>query len=323
MKRRNIILTVSAAVLCTAAGIWLLVRYLHNRPEWIQGRVECPTCRAATDIAGRIERLPVKEGQRVAKGELLCTVSSPELELLILHAEQARDIASAIDCVLEVDAQSELERAALRQWQEAQAGEELARKHYEHIERLCRSGEVTQDRCDKALAALKHMCSVAESARLHHKLIQSGRPKQSPDTSSNPINPSALMGQAVVCSPVDGEVAALTAHVGEFVGLGAPVVILRDTSERWVQCEIPETLLPRFRIGTALSGYIPALDCTADLKVAYITPKDEIATHRQTIRSGTFEQRTFLVRLDIAPIPALSPGMSVLIDRKRLPPPRR
>ena len=48
-------------------------------PLYIQGTVECTTYKASSKVPGRIEEMKVEEGQHVTKGELLYTLSTPEL----------------------------------------------------------------------------------------------------------------------------------------------------------------------------------------------------------------------------------------------------
>ena len=93
MKKGNIIGIVVAAVLIVVAVI-LVSRYIRrSTPTILQGTVECTTYKASSKIAGRIDDMKVEEGQHVEKGELLYTLSTPELDAKLMQAEAARSAA--------------------------------------------------------------------------------------------------------------------------------------------------------------------------------------------------------------------------------------
>ena len=316
MKRKNrIILWIAGSAAAVTVG-WIVWHNAIRSPEWIQGRVECTTYRATTRMAGCIDRINVKEGQWVEAGELLYTLSTPELEATIRQVEHARNVASAIDCALDVGARRHMEVTALRQWQQAQAGEELGRKNYEHIERLCREGIVTERKRDEALEAFKHLSSIAESARIHYKLIAAGTCHTAGGTEHGipEIDLRTYMSDAAVYAPIAGEVAHITSGIGEFVGLSTPVLTILDLSDQWVQFNILETRLTRFDISTEMEGYVPALNCPVSLEVKFISPKADFTTWSETHAGATYEKRTFIVKMHARGCPQLRPGMSVLLN---------
>ena len=54
----------------------------------------------------------------------------------------------------------------------------------------------------------------------------------------------SYIGDAMVYSPVTGEVSTVIAEEGELVGSGYPVVAILDMSDMWVTFNVKETLLP-------------------------------------------------------------------------------
>ncbi len=59
------------------------------------------------------------------------------------------------------------------------------------IEHLCRKGIVPEAKRDRALAALKHLGSIAKSAHIHYKLVSDGSPN-APPQSPPTANPSSI-----------------------------------------------------------------------------------------------------------------------------------
>ena len=79
--KRSSIFGIIAAVVAIVLAVIFISRYLaKSEPMLIQGTVECTTFKASSKVPGRIEQMMVREGQRVEKGELLYTLSTPELD---------------------------------------------------------------------------------------------------------------------------------------------------------------------------------------------------------------------------------------------------
>ena len=120
---------------------------------------------------------------------------------------------------------------------------------------------------------------------------------------------------ACLYSPVDGEVSTVVSEVGELVGQGYPVITVLDMNDTWVTFNVKETLLPKIKKGTTLTGYVPALDRNIEMVVDYIAVQAQFATWAATRTQGGFDVRTFEVKArPKTKENDLRPGMSVLVD---------
>ena len=107
----------------------------------------------------------------------------------------------------------------------------------------------------------------------------------------------------------------VSSYKGELVGSGYPVVAILDMSDMWVTFNIKETLLPAIRVGTRMSGYVPALGYDVEFEVTYIAVQADFATWSATRTQGGFDIRTFAVKAKpTTHIENMRPGMSVLVD---------
>jgi len=88
MKRSNIIGIIAAAVVIIVSVVLISWYLRKTTPMLIQGTVECTTYKASSKVPGRIDDMKVSQGDRVEKGQLLYTLSTPELEgvVEVLHA---------------------------------------------------------------------------------------------------------------------------------------------------------------------------------------------------------------------------------------------
>ena len=327
MKKGNIIGIVVAAVLIVVAVI-LVSRYIRrSTPTILQGTVECTTYKASSKIAGRIDDMKVEEGQHVEKGELLYTLSTPELDAKLMQAEAARSAAQALDQKALTGARSQQKEAALNLWQKAQAGRELAQKTYDRVKRLYDQGVVPAQKLDEAEANLQAMTATEKAAKAQYDLVDDGSSKEDKAAAAAQVlraqgavtEVESYLSDAMVYSPVTGEISTVIAEQGELVGTGYPVVAILDLQDMWVTFNIKETLLPQIHMGTRMIGYVPALDREVEFTVTYIAPQADFATWAATRTQGGFDIRTFTVKAKPAPcVEYMRPGMSVLVDWSRI-----
>ncbi len=319
-NRLGIALAAAVIVISAAAVIYYLKRH---EPMIIQGTVECTTYKASSKIAGRIDAMKVSEGQRVEKGELLYTLSTPELDAKLRQAEAVESAAAALDAAALAGARTQQIEAARSMWQKAQAGLELARKTFERVERLYNEGVVPAQKLDEAQANFSAMQATTDAAKAQYDLAVAGARREDKEAAAARVKQAAgavsevesYLSDAAVYAPVTGEISTIIAEEGELVGSGYPVVAILDRSDEWVTFNIKEDMLPRIKVGTRMEGYVPALDRTLELEVYYIAVEADFATWAATRTQGGFDIRTFAVKARPAePETDLRPGMSVLVD---------
>ena len=323
MKRSNIYGVVAAAAVILLS-VALISWYLTKRsPMLIQGTVECTTYKASSKVPGRIDAMKVAEGDRVEKGQLLYVLSTPELDAKLAQAEAVKSAAAALDAAAVAGARIQQIEAALNMWEKAQAGLELARKTYERVKNLYDQGVVPTQKLDEATANYEAMKATAQAAKAQYDMAADGARKEDKEAAAARVRQAegavseveSYIGDAMVYSPVTGEVSTIVAQQGELVGSGYPVVAILDMSDLWVTFNIKETLLPKIKVGTRMTAYVPALDRDVELEVSYIAVQADFATWAATRTQGGFDIRTFAVKArPTGDAGQLRPGMSVLVD---------
>ena len=323
MKRSNIIGIIAAAVVIIVSVVLISWYLRRSTPTLIQGTVECTTYKASSKVPGRIDDMKVAQGDRVEKGQLLYTLSTPELEAKLRQAEAVKSAAAALDAMALAGARVQQIEAAMNMWQKAQAGLELARKTYERVQNLYNDGVVPAQKLDEATANYKAMEATALAAKAQYDLAVDGASKEEKAAAAAQVRQAAgvvsevesYLSDAMVYSPVTGEISTIIAEQGELVGSGYPVVAILDMSDMWVTFNIKETLMPKIRMGKRLRGYVPALDRDVDFHITYIAPQADFATWAATRTQGGFDIRTFAVKAKpLGAEEGMRPGMSVLVD---------
>ena len=314
-----IILLAITAIIIVFIGIAIK----KNKKVALQGVIECREYRVASKIAGKIETLHISEGDSVTIGELLYTISTPELQTKLSQAIAAKDAAMALDKQTITGARQQQIDAAYNLWQKASAGRELAQKSFERIVNLHAKGVVTTQQLDEATANLEAMIATESAAYAEYSLALAGATKEQKDAAAANVNIAqgaideitSYISDGTVISPISGEVSTVAYYPGEVVGAGFPVVTILDLDDLWAEFNIKENLLPHFTIGTTLIAYIPAIDKHIPLVVSYISPQADFAIWNATRAEGGFDIRTFVVKLKPTDNKSkLRPGMSAIIE---------
>lgn len=317
------IITIALIIIVALVGYHLK----HSEPIILQGTVECTTYRASSKIAGRIEKMNLHEGQHVKKGELLYTLSTPELNAKLQQAEAAKNAATALDQKALAGARIQQIEAARNLWQKAQAGRVLSQRTFERVKTLYKQGVVAAQKFDEAEANYQAMVASEAAAKAQYELALDGASKEDKEAAAAQVQQAegaineveSYISDAMVYSPVDGEISSIIAEQGELVGSGYPVVSIIDTTDIWATFNVKETLLPKIKIGGKMVTYIPALDRDIEFEIRYISVQADFATWSATRTQGSFDIRTFAVKAyPIGNAEGLRPGMSVLIDWNRL-----
>lgn len=323
MKKSNLVglvIGIILAIVILSLIVWFAV---NPTPTLIQGEVEATSYKVSSKVAGRIEQLEVKQGQKVSKGDLIFVLSTPEIRAKLMQATAAREAAGAQKDKASVGPRRQEVEAAYSLWQKAETGVDLARKSFDRIRNLYNSGVVPAQKYDEAEANLAAAQATAEAAKAQYDMAREGARTEDRtaagalvDQASGAIQEvQSYLADAVQYAPVDGEVSTVIAEEGELIGAGYPVVTILDMTDLWVTFNIKETLLPKIKIGSVLRAYVPGLDHDIDLKIYYMAAQAEYATWSATRTRGDFDIRTFEVRArPVNPVAGLRPGMTVTVN---------
>lgn len=324
-RRARILLYVGLALVAVIVAVGL---FLASRPapEQIQGMVEADSVNVATKTLARVDRLLVDEGARVAAGQVLATLSSPELGNAERQAQGALDTARALQAVAQAGARSEDVGSLRAIWQSAQAAANLAATSSKRADTLYAEGVIAAQRRDEAHAARdSSMCS-AEAARLQYEKALAGTRSEDKQAAAAQVRiaeaglstAQTLVAETKLVSPIAGEVARKLLQPGEIVSPILPAYQVTDIEHPWVAITVRESQYGGLAVGRVLTGHVPALNRDVQFRVAYIAPEAEFATIRATRQSSGYDVRSFSVKLrPVERVPGLRPGMSVLFDWPR------
>ncbi|HPC84280.1 MAG TPA: efflux RND transporter periplasmic adaptor subunit [Thermoanaerobaculaceae bacterium] len=328
MSTARRILAVVAVLL--AAGLLLAAAWWSSRPvpDLVQGEVEATQVNVSAKLPARLAALAVREGQRIARGDLVATLDSPEITARLQQAEAARAAAVAVRDKVVAGAREEEIRAAREVWQRALHARELAEKTFVRVERLHRDGVLPAQRRDEAEANLAASRDAEEAAKAAYEMAVNGARSEDKAAAAAAVERAsaaiaeveAWRAETTLAAPVTGEVWRTLVEAGELVGAGYPIVTIVDLTDVWVTFNLREDRLAGLSIGDRLVAHVPALGRDVELAVSFIAPHGDFATWRSTSAQGGFDLKTFEVRArPVAAVEGLRPGMSAIVKWDRSP----
>ena len=239
----------------------------------------------SSEVAGEIIELPVVEGQRVEKGDLLVKVDPDRYETQLRQRKVLINTAEA--------------RSLEAKAQRLQAQQDLGR-----VEELFTKGFASEKELEDARTLLEIRKVQEDSA-----LLEIERAKSSWEEAVE------VLSKTVTFAPMDGTVTKLDSELGErVVGTGqfAGTEILRvaDLSNMEVRIEVSETDIVHVQVKDKATVEVDAMpDEEFEGRVT------EISSSAANVRQNNDQLTTFEVRIRLdKPSPKLRPGMTATAD---------
>ena len=326
MSKKTIITTAIIVAILAFIGYTLVV-VLQKKPTILQGEVEATQFKVSSKLAGRVQEIAVKKGQKVQKGDLIFSIESPEVNAKMDEAVAARLAASAQNRKAINGAQEEDIAAAYSLYVKAEAAAQLAEKSFERIQNLFESGVVPAQQRDEVETKMKAARETANAAKAQWQKAEKGAREEDKATAAAMVQRAdaaikqvqAYLDETTIYSGADGEVSGINVEAGELVNTGFPVVTLINLDDVWVTLFVREDLLNDFKMGSKFIAKIPGLDNREfDFQVTYVSAAGEFARWNATKTSGEFDLKSFEIEArPVSKIEGLRPGMSVVITLNR------
>jgi len=317
---KSLISIVIIAIL-VLSGVWLI-----SKPKSLilQGRIEAKEIYLSAKIPTRINSFEVNEGESVKKGQLLATLSSPEIMAKEQQALALRDAANAQKKKATNGARIEEIRGAKSVYEKATAAANVMKKTFARMENLFKDGVISEQQRDEIYAKREVAIKDQEAVLSMYQMAMKGARNEDIEAATALVKQAdgALIelegykNERNIISPIDAEVLNFLPEEGELIGAGYPVVHLVDLANSYAIINIKETSLFNFKKEEIFEATIPALNHKkVKFKIYYVAALGDYATWNATKATGDFDVRTFEIKA--APVSKevdLRPGMSILID---------
>lgn len=230
---------------------------LFDRPAVVRvsGSVEArETSKLGFQVAGRIRRVLVEEGQPVRAGQLLAELDPTDYELGAAIAAGQADAAAALAKKAETGARKQ-------EIEQARAAFEQADDEYRRMKALYERKSLAPADFKKIeakwRAAREQLDLAVEGARAEDKAAAEAQYRQA--LANRRLNEKRIEDTRLT-APFDGVIARKLAEAGEMVAAGMPVVALLRLDPARVRVGVPESEIGKVERGRPATVRIPALD---------------------------------------------------------------
>ncbi len=245
----------------------------------------------SSKVVGQIVLLPVREGDRVRRGDPMVEIEGRDIAAQLRRAQAGE--AEARRALDEAEGAIRGAEAALRG---AEAGRDLALATRKRYEVLRERRSISAQEFDEVETRYKATLSEADRARETLAGSQARRSQtlaRIEQAEAEVEAARAASGYLRIASPIDGIVTARKAEPGMLATPGMPLLVIDDDSTYRLETTVEESRVASVLPGQSARVEIDALQAAIDARVSEIVPASDPAT------------RTYTVKLDLALTPAI------------------
>lgn len=257
MNRKRLIVIAGAAALCALA--WFVFRNGAdaNGKMKLYGNVDIREVELSFRVPGRLAEVRVDEGDAVKAGDVLATLDAQRYRDALAKAMGDRDVAAANMAKFRAGYRNEEVGQARALVSQMEAQVENAVRVARRREELLKSGAISAQERDDAVAQRDALLAQLQSARKGFQLQSSGyRAEEVQGAAAGLRAAEAAVAAAMtdladteIIAPSDGRVLSRVREPGAMAQAGATVLVVSLERPIWVRAYAPEPLLGKLRLG--------------------------------------------------------------------------
>jgi len=240
----------------------LLAACAENAPATLAGYVEAELVYLAPQDAGVVKTLSVREGDRVAAGDIVFTLDPTRLSIA---AEQAAAAAQS------VEARASDNGAMAQQIAEAEAALRLAEQNYRRSKSLLADDAVSREQYDAHASAYASAKARLERARAERAAMQ----REWDSMTAAAKLAEKRLADLETAAPAAGAIERVYRRPGEVVAPGDPVVALLPPENLKLRFFAPEPMLAKMQIGATLSFSCDACAAGRTAKISFVATEPQ------------------------------------------------
>ena len=250
----------------------------------VSGFIEAAQIRVGTRLNGTVMQLLLDEGDRVEKGNLLAVLDRPDLHKQLESAEASMLRAEARLADLRSGARMEEIKEAEAVHSQAMSGLRQVRQDTLRYAQLLRRNAAPERTVESINSQYDISRARVEQAKQRLALLRAGtRPHQIIAAQYELEQAKAILEVArinnsyvEIKAPGAGIIQSRNAEVGEVIPANFAMYFIIDPSDLWVRVYVPESDLPKVRVGSHAKITIDAFPAREfSGKVEFIAPEAE------------------------------------------------
>jgi len=272
------------------------------------------------ELAGRIAKILVKEGDPVTQGQIVAELENEDLAALVQQSAQELRVAESRLAELKSGSRKEEIAAAAAAVAGAAARRDEARDQLARNRELLAQRLIPQSALDAAEAVYKTAQAAVEEAEENKKLLEAGPKPETVQLYRDQVQlaQTALdynrqrLDKTLIRSPITGTVIERYLDEGEGVTPEIPILAIADLKKVWVNAEVDETDTGRIRVGDAaqvLSDAYPGIAYTGVIReIAHYAGARRIRPSNPAVNLGL---KVVQVKIELQQPTPLRLGMTV------------
>ena len=290
MKPTSKTLSWAFVIILLAVGIFtgLGVILMHKQPLVLQGQAEATEIRISGKLPGRIDTFFVQEGDWVHRGDTLVVINSPEVHAKYQQVNALEQVAVQQNKKIDAGTRRQIVATALQLWNKTKSDLTLAQTTYNRILTLYKDSVITSQRKDEVEAMYKAAVAAERAAYEQYQMAVDGAQKEDKASARSTVDEvSALLVDARLTAPENGQIATIFPKRGELVAPGTPIMNLVVVDDIHVVLNVREDLMPQFKMDETFVADVPAIGKkNIEFKIYYISPLGSFATWKSTKQTG-------------------------------------
>ena len=318
-QKENKALLVALSVVVIASIVLAIIGFVFlNKPaDIIEGQADATSVRISGKLPGRVMDIYVSEGDMVRAGDTLVHIHSSLAEAKLMQAEGMETVARTQDRKVDAGTRIQIINSARNLVTQAEAAVTIARKTYDRLQNLYDEGVLSEQKRDEAKAAYDAAVAGHNAAKSQLELAIAGAQKEDKESAAAMVGVAevqSVLEDQYLLAPCDGQIDQIYPEVSELVMLGAPIMSLLKTQDKWVTFNVREDLLKDMPLGGEIEVMIPALDKKkVKARIYYSRDLGSYATWQATKATGQWDSKTFEIKArPLEDLPELRPGMTVV-----------
>lgn len=296
--------------------------FLDKPADIVEGQADATSVRISGKLPGRVAEIFVSEGDMVKTGDTLVHIHSSLAEAQLMRAQGMETVARTQDRKVDAGTRVQIINAAADLVAQAEAAVTITKKTYDRMQNLYSQGVISEQKRDEAKAAYDAAVAGRDAAKSQLDLAKAGAQKEDKESAAAMVDVAkggvaevnSLLEDQYLTAPCDGQIDQIYPEVSELVMLGAPIMNLLKTEDKWMTFNVREDLLNEMPLGGEIEVMIPALDKKmVKAKIYYSRDLGSYATWQATKATGQWDSKTFEIKArPLEAIPELRPGMTVV-----------
>jgi HlyD family secretion protein len=339
-----VLLALAALSMYLTADWWAQGGRLPEGLIQVNGRLEGDRISVASKFSARVQRLLVREGDRVTAGQVLIELDDLQTRARVEQTRQAWyaleaqvQAAHASWAVMNLEVPLAIEAAdagvarAQAMLERATAVEKEARADVQRYRNLVADQAVSIQQLDQAevrwaitrneltaaRSQLAHATKELAQAELGWKRIRAKESEvaaleRQRDQAEAALDEAAsILAELTITAPTNGTVTTRMVNIGEVVGAGAPLFELVDLAHLYLKAYVPEVQIGKVRLGLPAKIYTDAFpDQPFEATVRYIASQAEF-TPKEVQTADERVKLIYAVKLYLTENPdhRLTPGL--------------